>query len=365
MVQLILEKIVSSNFRNLENETVEFKKSINCIFGNNGNGKSNLLELIQVLLHKKSFRKNASFPQYLSMNCEYPQIIISVLFKKDLEKQSYSLKIEDNNFSYSKNGKITKDKINLSSVFINPFDSFAFHNNSKDRRHWFDKHISILDKDYKRALNRYNTALRFRNTLILKKPVKFRDQIKAIDSELAENSYFILEKRKKFIEQIKQYCIDTFKVIFDQDHLLEIKIDSKLLNLSKESIYKFYKKNTDDDILNGRTRYGIHKDDYLLLFDGLNSFDYCSLGQQKMSYLSLIFAYIELFRYKVGSFPIILIDDISGELDTLRWGRLIYYLDQMKFQVLITTANEKFKEELKKIKDVNLIHVDQGSISQI
>jgi DNA replication and repair protein RecF len=68
-----------------------------------------------------------------------------------------------------------------------------------------------------------------------------------------------------------------------------------------------------------------------------------------MSYLSLIFAYIELFRYKFNSYPIVLIDDVSGELDSRRWRNLIHYLEAKNFQVMITTANESFKNELEKI----------------
>ena len=117
----------------------------------------------------------------------------------------------------------------------------------------------------------------------------------------------------------------------------------------------------------GHTSYGIHKDDYLFEFDGVNAYDYCSLGQQKMSYLSLLFAYIELFRYKFTAYPIVLIDDVSGELDASRWARLIQYLKDAEFQVLITTANEKFREELEKIEGTTVmrIRITQGAINKL
>ena len=132
MPQLILEKILSNNFRNLDNQTIQFNKKINCIFGNNGNGKSNLLEVVQVLLNRKSFRKKASFPQFLSMDCVYPEIIISSLLSTKNSQLSYSLKINEGQFNYSLNGKLTKDKIKLSSIFINPFDAYSFHHNPKE-----------------------------------------------------------------------------------------------------------------------------------------------------------------------------------------------------------------------------------------
>ena len=81
-----------------------------------------------------------------------------------------------------------------------------------------------------------------------------------------------------------------------------------------------------------------------------------------MSYLSLLFAYIELFRYKYMSYPIVLIDDVSGELDQHRWRRLVEYLEKQEFQVLITTANEKFEEELNRISGANKISIKHGSV---
>jgi len=97
----------------------------------------------------------------------------------------------------------------------------------------------------------------------------------------------------------------------------------------------------------------------------LNSVDFCSLGQQKMSYLSLLFAYIELFRYKIGSFPIVLMDDVSGELDKSRWENLVQYLGKGKFQTLITTANEAFKNELEKVEGTKKIIVTSGLVKNV
>ena len=125
------------------------------------------------------------------------------------------------------------------------------------------------------------------------------------------------------------------------------------------------RENFEKDRVMGVTTYGIHKDDYLLLFDQFLATEFCSLGQQKTSFLSLVFAYISLFRYKFNSFPIVLIDDVSGELDQLRWKNLVEYLERCSFQVLITTANEKFKEELLRIDSAQKLKVEAGIVSTI
>ncbi len=84
-----------------------------------------------------------------------------------------------------------------------------------------------------------------------------------------------------------------------------------------------------------------------------------------MGYLSLLFAYIELFRYKFSSYPVVLIDDVSGELDKARWRNLVDFLSEKEFQVIITTANESFKTELDRITGIKEIYIRTGNTSNL
>jgi DNA replication and repair protein RecF len=361
-----ISKLQVTNFRNLQPDIISFSPGINCILGENGNGKTNILEALHVLSTRKSFRKNTSFPQYLGIDCEQPEIIFSSVFlDNENNPMSVSGKMDMNNTNWFVDGQPMKRKVDIKLVFINPFDSYAFHNTSSFRRQWMDQHISILDPVYKKTLSRYTSSLRFRNSLLSKKPPQYREQINAIDIELAKSSYALTQMRMKFLGEIEEFCTQTFKEIFSEEHLLKITLDTRVQGMSEQDIFDMLQSRIQKDEIVGHTTYGIHKDDYVLLFDGLNSFEYCSLGQQKMSYLSLLFAYIELFRYKFTSFPIVLIDDVSGELDRFRWQRLIEYLERSSFQVLITTANEKFKEELERIQGANKIYVQSGSITNL
>jgi DNA replication and repair protein RecF len=360
-----LSKLQVTNFRNLDNSVLDFNQNINCIFGENGNGKTNILEAIYFLINRKSFRKNTSFPQMISIESEQPEIIFSSLFQDNFNQYTYSGKVSLDSNTWYFNNKAEKKKIGLETVFINPFDSYAFHNVPAFRREWIDTHISKINKKYKTILNKYNQSLRFRNTLLSKRPDKYIDQVKVIDIQIAEYSYFISQQRVEFLKEIKDYCEKTFKVIFHESHELEIRLESKFNLLDVKQIHEFYKENLEKDIIIGKTRYGVHRDDYVFHFDGYNSYEFCSLGQQKMCFLILIFAYIELFRYKFNSYPIVLIDDVSGELDGRRWKNLIGYLKDKDFQVFITTANSLFREELERIESSNKIFVDNGEIKNI
>ncbi len=363
MNQLYLNKLQLINFRNVDKSIVEFSSKINCIFGDNGNGKTNLLEAIYYTINHKSFRKNTSYQQIISVESEQPEIIISTVLKDDNEELlSYNGKITSEKSYWYLNNKPTNRKVELKTIFINPFDSYGFHTSSSARRNWVDTHLGYVSTEYKKTLNNYNTALRFRNNLLSKKPNDYLDQIAVITKQMADYAVFINSKRTEFLTELKEYCALTFKIIFHEKHDLVLELDSVFNNWDSAQIIKYYQENLEKDLILGHTRKGVHRDDYIFNFDGYNSFEYCSLGQQKMSFLSLLFAYIELFRYKFNSYPIVLIDDVSGELDQRRWKNLINYLEAKQFQVFITTANENFKKELEKIDGAKKIFVSDGNL---
>jgi DNA replication and repair protein RecF len=360
-----ISKLQVTNFRNLNSDIFVFNNGINCILGENGNGKTNILEAINVLATKKSFRKNTSFPQFLSIDGGKPEIIFSSVFENhNQDKISYTSKMTVDSIQWFVDGSPVKKKLDIKIVFINPFDSYGFHNSASERRNWIDYFISQLDPTYKKNLSRYNLALRFRNTLLSKKPSKFKEQIIASDGEFSLLSMYLTARRVEFLKELESLLEETFQQVFSEKHKLQISLDSRIIKLPAINVQKILLSNLESDCERGHTSYGPHKDDYVLLFDGLNSYDFCSLGQQKMSYLSLLFAYIELFRYKYNSYPIVLIDDVSGELDQHRWRRLVEYLEKREFQVLITTANENFKEELNRITGANKIEIKNGSVVQ-
>lgn len=363
MVPLKIAKLQVTNFRNLSTDIIHFVPGINCIFGKNGNGKTNILEAIFFLAYRKSFRKNTSFPQLLSIDCGKAEILFSSLWSDQyFEQLSYSGRVEDKNSQWFLNNIPSKKKLDINVVFINPFDSFQFFNSSSFRRAWIDDHLELLDIVYKQNFKKYENFLRFRNTLLTKKPHHFLEQITAIDKEIAPLAYQLIQARQKFLLQLKPIIGQKFNSIFSEEHELYLELESDFLGKSPEEIYGELQQNLQKDLILGHSHKGIHRDDYQLKFDGLKAQDFCSLGQQKMSYLSLLFAYIELFRYIFSSYPIVLIDDVSGELDQIRWGRLIDHLKKSEFQVLITTANEPFREELEKIDGANKIYVSNGSV---
>jgi DNA replication and repair protein RecF len=358
-----LKKLQSQNFRNLGNQVFDFVPGINCIFGENGNGKTNLLEAVFLLTNKKSFRKNTSYPQLINVEGGQPEIILQSAFSNDKDLLAYSMRMGSEHEERFLNNTLEKSKTPVSSVFINPFDSYSFHTSSTFRRQWMDSHLSLMDSDYRKILGKFQKSMRFINSVLSIGGKNGSNQLKAIDEQVSEYSEIITAKRLDFILGLNQQITSTFKAVFAEEHQLQLDLESLFSLWDKKKIYDFYRHQESIDFKAQVTQVGVHRDDFIFHFDGLNAFEFCSLGQQKMAFLSLIFAYIELFRYKFSSYPIVLIDDVSGELDSRRWENLIRYLETKKFQVLITTANENFGKELERIPNSKKFLIEHGTLA--
>ncbi len=357
-----IKKLQAQNFRNLSSSVFEFNSGINCIFGQNGNGKTNLLEAVYLLTNKKSFRKNTGFSQMIDIEGGQPQIILQSVFEKENDLSSYSLRITENLEERFLNNTPEKTKTPSASVFINPFDSYTFHTSSTFRRQWMDSHIGLIDREYRQILGRFLKSMRFRNSVLGMGGKNESTQLRAIDEQVSEYSSILTEKRYDFLNQLNKFITPTFKAIFAEENTLQMNLDSIFTHWDAKKIFDFYRHQESADIKAQMTQVGIHRDDFIFTFNGLNAFEFCSLGQQKMAFLSLIFAYIELFRYKFSSYPIVLIDDVSGELDSRRWKNLIEYLETKNFQVLITTANENFGKELERIPNSKKFFIEHGGL---
>ncbi len=368
MKQIFLEKLYFKNFRNLEESTLDFSPKINCIFGKNGNGKTNILEAIYYLIYRKSFRKKSYYSQLLNFNGENPEFIIKTLFGKGGEKLQYSLKVDQNESLFFLNSKREKKKANIHAIIINPFDSFLFFNRTSERRDWINHALSDVDEEYKKSLRDFNKALKMRNSLLAKfygPEDIFQKQTKVLDEQLAKASVVIIQKRKEFLSELRPKIEENFKKIFNTPHQIKIRYVSEIETMNEAEVFHFYNDSVANDRMQKSTRRGLHLDDYEISIDDQPAGEFGSVGQQKVSYLSLLFAYVGYLEERVGILPIMLIDDISGELDSVCWKNLLKYLETKKLQVFITTANDAFREELSQIEGGNRLLVENGEIREL
>jgi DNA replication and repair protein RecF len=190
-------------------------------------------------------------------------------------------------------------------------------------------------------------------------------QIKSFDLQLAESAIILARYRKTYCEKLTDLSRQTIKEIFDQESKLIFDYQPSFNTTSSQAFISQLENNTQQDIMSKTTSLGPHRDEFYLYFNNSKTNDCGSTGQQKMSYLSLVFSHFELCFEKLGVHPIVLIDDISGELDSLRWKNLIEYLKKKSFQVVITTANDAFRKELTHSNESKLFSVTEGIVEEV
>lgn len=358
-----ISKLSVENFRNLKPTVIDFGPKLNVIFGKNGNGKTNILEAIYYLAKKKSFRKNASFPQFLSFDAEKPEIIFQCLLEQEKLKTTISSRINQSTYHLFVNSIESKKIPNIPLLFIGPGDAQPFFNSTTERRDIFDDFISQFDSDYKRDLRKLAGALRFRNVLLQKKPYKYIDQIKSSDKNLALLMSIISIKRLEFTKLVNLYIRSTFKELFLTTADLKIEYNPALENYKDTlAIAEEIETDLEKQSILGYTLKGPHRDDFTFYYDHYVASEFCSLGQLKMAYLALLFSFLDLCEKEKNILPIVLIDDISGELDSVRWCNLTEFFSKRRQQIIITTANEAFNHSLKQNLGTKNIFVSYGEI---
>ena len=133
-----------------------------------------------------------------------------------------------------------------------------------------DKKISFLNQEYKKGLGRYQYFLKCKNVLLSSRPNQFREQIRSIHREMAPLSVFLTQKRKYFLQELEPFLSKAFFDIFSEECKLDMILDSPFLSLEERDIFKFFENRAREDESRGHMTSGIHRDDYMLLFNGLN-----------------------------------------------------------------------------------------------
>ena len=345
------------NFRNFDNLELNFSNNKNVIIGNNGVGKTNIVEAIFVLALTKSFRTNEDTNLMKSGND---------LFKvegtiKDIFVNNYKIVYQND----TKVVKINNNKINRLSDYISQIKVILFSINDlkliKDtpstRRKLINLEISELDNDYIKYLNYYNKVLKQRNTYlksIYKKSVNY-DYLNILDNQLVDYGLKIYNKRLEFINEINELINNIYYKLgchFD----LKIYYKSDYSKLTKEEVLNNYKNGLEKDIVLGATQFGIHKDDFIFMSEEGELKAFASEGQQKSAVIAFKLSELEVFKKKSNSYPILILDDLFSELDIKKLEKIMNYID-FEIQTFITTTDIKKikKKYLKKVKVFELI----------
>ena len=336
---MYIKEIMLQNFRNYKNEKIELNENTNIIFGDNAQGKTNILEAIFMLGLGKSFRTNKE-KELIKENEKNSKIEIK--FVKNNREEKIKLEITDkkrffiNDIPVKKISEIV-GKINI--VLFSPEDIEILRNEPIKRRKFLNIMISQLRPIYIHLMSEYNKSLEQRNNYLkqIKYENKSKNNLEIWDEQLIKLGIKIYEYRKEFIEKINKKIKEIHSKITDNKENIEIKYKT---NISKENYLKKLKENIELDIQKGYTSIGIHRDDFEIIINEKNVAIYGSQGQQRSSIISLKLAEAEVIYDEIEEYPVILLDDFMSELDK---KRIHGFIKNIKNNQVIITCTEKIR----------------------
>tara|TARA_B100001287_G_scaffold264830_1_gene257088 strand:+ start:253 stop:1332 length:1080 start_codon:yes stop_codon:yes gene_type:complete len=349
-----LEELSLTNYKNIDSRNFIFKESIICLVGENGVGKSNILNSIYHLCFGKSFVNNSSVSNIKFGTKFY--MIQGIFSKNNLEEKLNFSHQEGNKRIFKRNGKLLKkisDHIGqFPLVLISPYDVDIINGGSLFRRNLMDSIIVQTDKKFLRELIDYNKILAQRNALLkINQKGKLDHTILEIyDEKLIETGNIIYEKRKSFMKIYAEIFKSYYLSISDNKETVKINYKSQL---EDNNFRDLVKKSLERDLRFQFTTKGPHKDDLDFLLNGFNLKKYASQGQQKSLLISLKLAQYEFLEKDLKLKPLILLDDIFDKLDQKRVELIMQLIEDNYFGQIFITDTDK-NRVLKAIKTTKL-----------
>ncbi|HZK22813.1 MAG TPA: DNA replication/repair protein RecF [Atopostipes sp.] len=369
---MYLEGIELKNYRNYETVKLSFSPSINVLIGENAQGKTNLVESIYFLAMSRSHRSPRD-RELIRWDSDFAKV------NGQLIKKSHSVPLE---IVLSKRGKIAKmnhleqrklsDYIGqLNVILFAPEDLSLVKGSPSVRRRFIDMELGQMNKIYLHHLSQYQRVLKQRNQFLKKAKYDRKHDALYLDiltEQLATEGAEVLYHRYRFVKQLTKWAQEVQTDISNGKEELRIsyKTTSSVSDkMSKEELLsqlqKDYEKAKEQEIDQGTTTLGPHRDDLVFYVNEKNVQTYGSQGQQRTTALSLKLAEIELMYEMTGEYPILLLDDVLSELDDSRQTHLLNAI-QNKVQTFITTTSlDGVQMDL--LQNPRIFKVENGEIS--
>ncbi len=340
---MYIKEVSLENFRNYDNQKIILNENINIIYGNNAQGKTNIIEAIFLCAYGKSFRakKDSDLIKF-----DKKKSLVDVYYERIDREGTIKVEIEEKKTFFINGIKQSKvsdiiGKINV--VIFTPDDIDIIKEGPQRRRKFLDMLISSLRPNYIHLLNNYNKTLEQRNNYLrqIKLENKNPQMLEVWDEQLAEYSYKIYEYRKYFVEKISEK-IDVIHNKITKSGKEDIKIKYISNSKDKETFIENLKKSRDIDIKRGFTAIGIHRDDFIIYIDNKPVSVFGSQGQQRTTILTLKLCELEIIKEDIGEMPILLLDDFMSELDEIRRNS---FLENISDSQVIITCTDKINIE--------------------
>ncbi len=351
-----IKKLKINNFRNYNNEEINLNKKINIFYGENAQGKTNIIEAIFLSSIGKSFRTNKEkeLIKFGEENCN-----LEILFEKSDRDGKININIGNKKNIFINDIKIKKLSEllgNINVVIFTPDDINILKGSPQNRRKFLDVMISQLRPNYMHIYNLYLKTLEERNTYLKNIENQKYDLLEIYNEKLAEYGYEIYKYRMEFVNKLENKIKNIHKKITNNKEEIKIEYISDCIN--KEKYLELLKERKKLDIIKGYTTKGIHRDDLNIYINDLLVNVYGSQGQHRTAILSLKLAELQVIYDEIGENPILLLDDFMSELDN---NRRKNFLENISDTQVIITCTEKL--ELKNV-DYEIFNVRRGKVEK-
>lgn len=336
----ILEKIIISDFRNIELQELEFSPNINCISGNNGEGKTNLLDAVYYLsMTKSAFAASDKYTfrhgtEEFSIAGTYRMEngLSSRFALQTSAKGEKKIKRDDKPYT-----KVSEHVGVLPVVIVSPADVSMVSESGEERRKFVNAVLSQMDHEYLVALQQYNRLLQQRNKM-LKDMNPDRSLLEVIDMRMSILSEPVYKARKKFVDDLRPIVKEYYRLVSGGSEEVDITYETEL---DKASLDELLAVSFEKDRALRYTSSGIQRDDFVFTMNGWPLRRHGSQGQQKSFLVSLKFAQYEIMKKSYGFAPLLLLDDVFDKLDMGRISNLLQMVSGKDFgQIFITDSNK-------------------------
>ena len=336
----VLQKIVISDFRNIELQELEFSPNVNCISGNNGEGKTNLLDAIYYLSMTKS-----AFATSDRYNFRHGTEEFSVAGTYRMENglsSRFALAMSSKGDKKVKRDDKVYQKVSehvgvLPVVMVSPSDVSMVSESGDERRRFVNAVLSQMDREYMNSMQQYNRLLLQRNKMLKDMDVD-RSLLEVIDMRMAALADPVYKARRQFVDDLRPVVAEYYRALSGDSEQVDIQYDS---SLDKAPLDQLLAASFEKDRILKHTTAGVHRDDFIFTMNGHPIRRYGSQGQQKSFLVSLKFAQYEIMKKKYGFAPVLLLDDVFDKLDMGRISNLLQMVASNDFgQIFITDSNK-------------------------
>lgn len=372
---MLINSLSVVNFRNFESADIQFNPRLNIIIGDNGQGKTNIIEALYLLIEGESFRysKNENLIQL-----KQSQALIRANTVSNGLDYKLSLKLSNSKKDFSINGKVTSNSrmTNLAAILFSPESLNIIKESSDERRQLADQLVEQTSPNGTAVIREFRKVLKSRNRIlkdIVEEKIEFqlgKDTLESINpiflklaAELTYLRISTLNEIKPEVELALNNIHNRNSVKFNFKYIIS-EVDHCDTDL--ENLLKFLQKRMTDlaipELKSGVSLVGPHKHDITFLYNGNDSRFYCSQGQQRSIILAYKMAQIVYYRKVHGFYPLLLLDDVLSELDLTKQESLISTLNQTETQTFVTSTDVSLLSKLS-ISKASVFNIHDGQIT--